>query len=81
MGPTLEEKKILIGLNITYYRKARRLTQIELADQLEVSSNYLSQIERGSKFISLTKLIKVAELLDIDAKALLDFSRFSKDSE
>ena len=75
MGPTLEEKKVLIGLNINYYRKARRLTQIELAEQIEVSSNYLSQIERGSKSISLVKLLKIAEVLGIDEKALLDFSR------
>ncbi len=75
MGPTLEEKKVLIGLNINYYRKARRLTQIELAEQIEVSSNYLSQIERGSKSISLVKLLQIAEVLGIDEKALLDFSR------
>ncbi len=79
MGPTLKDKKILIGLNITYYRKARRLTQIELAEQIEVSSNYLSQIERGSKSISLVKLLQVAEALGVDEKALLDFSRFPKE--
>ena len=39
---------MLIGLNIGYYRRARNLTQIELAESLEISSNYLSQIERGS---------------------------------
>ncbi|MBO6179181.1 MAG: helix-turn-helix transcriptional regulator [Selenomonadaceae bacterium] len=79
MEDSLEQKKILIGLNITYYRKARQLTQIELAEQIDITSNYLSQIERGSKSISLTKLLQMAEVLGVDEKALLDFSRMLKD--
>ncbi|MBQ7496433.1 MAG: helix-turn-helix transcriptional regulator [Selenomonas sp.] len=51
------------------------MTQIELAEQIEVSGNFLSQVERGSKYLSLDKLIKVAEVLGIDEKELLDFSR------
>ena len=38
----LKEKKILIGLNISYYRRTRHMTQIELAEILNISSNYLS---------------------------------------
>ena len=79
MEYSLEQKKILIGLNITYYRKARQLTQIELAEQIDITGNYLSQIERGSKSISLTKLLQMAEVLGVDEKALLDFSRMLKD--
>lgn len=75
MVPTMDEKKAMIGLNICYYRKFRCMTQIELAEQIEVSSNFLSQVERGSKYLSLDKLIKVAEVLGVDAKSLLDFSR------
>ena len=45
----LEEKKMLIGLNIGYYCRARHMTQIELAEALNISSNYLSQVERGCK--------------------------------
>ena len=75
MEPTLEEKKAMIGLNICYYRKARCMTQIELAEQLEISSNYLSQIERGARTLSLDILLKVARVLGVDEKSLLDFSR------
>lgn len=75
MEPTVEEKKAMIGLNICYYRKARSMTQIELAEQIEVSGNFLSQVERGSKYLSLDKLFKVAEVLGVDEKSLLDFSR------
>ena len=70
-----DHKKMLIGLNVNYYRRARHMTQAELAAELEVSSNYLSQIERGYKTMSLDKLLQMAEILEVDEKAFLDFSR------
>ena len=73
----LEEKKILIGLNIGYYRRARHMTQIELAETLDISSNYLSQVERGCKCLSLDKLLELAAVLEVDEKDFLDFSKLS----
>ena len=76
MPPVLfEEKKMLIGLNIGYYRRARHMTQIELAEALNISSNYLSQVERGCKSFSLDKLLELAVVLEIDEKEFLDFSK------
>lgn len=78
MSPVLlEEKKILIGLNINYYRRARHMTQIELAETLNISSNYLSQVERGCKCLSLDKLLELAAVLEVDEKDFLDFSKLS----
>lgn len=71
----LEEKKMLIGLNIGYYRRARHMTQIELAEALNISSNYLSQVERGYKSFSLDKLLELSAVLEIDEKEFLDFSK------
>ena len=71
----LEEKKILIGLNIGYYRRARHMTQIELAEALNISSNYLSQVERGCKSFSLDKLLELVAGLEIDEKEFLNFSK------
>ena len=71
----LERKKFLIGLNITYYRRKKHLTQSELSAQVGISSNYISQIERGSKCISLEKLFQVAEALGVEDRDLLDYSR------
>ena len=71
----LEEKKILIGLNIGYYRRARHMTQIELAEALNISSNYLSQVERGCKSFSLDKLLELVAVLEIDEKEFLNFSK------
>lgn len=71
----LDEKKMLIGLNIGYYRRARHMTQIELAEVLNISSNYLSQVERGCKSLSLDKLLELAAVLEVDEKEFLDFSK------
>jgi len=76
MPASVEERRILIGLNINYCRRARRLTQVELAEAVGISSNYLSQIERGCKSISLDKLLKISDELGIDVKSLFDFSKF-----
>lgn len=75
MPPSAREKIILIGLNISYYRRIRHLTQVELADAVGISSNYLSQVERGYKSISLVKLLKLAEVLGVDEKDFFDFSK------
>ena len=74
MSTLLDEKRILIGLNIGYYRRARHMTQIELAEALSISSNYLSQVERGCKTLSLDKLLQLAEILQIDRLCLIFFS-------
>ena len=75
MSALLDEKRNLIGLNISYYRRARHMTQIELAEALSISSNYLSQVERGCKTLSLDKLLQLAEILKVDEKEFLDFSK------
>ena len=77
MSNLLDKKRILIGLNIGYYRRARHMTQIELAEALSISSNYLSQVERGCKTLSLDKLLQLAEILQIDEKEFLDFSKLT----
>ncbi len=75
MSVSINEKKVMLGLNISYYRKARSMTQTELAEQLEITSNYLSQVERGSKILSVAKIFRAAEILGVDEKDFWDFSR------
>jgi len=71
----LEEKIRQIGLNISYYRKYRKMTQIQLAEKVNLSSCYISQIERGlvKKSVSLPVLISIAEALDIEVGKLFEF--------
>lgn len=76
----LEEKMRQIGLNISYYRKYRKMTQMQLAEKVNLSSCYISQIERGlvKKSVSLPVLISIAEALDVDIGKLFEIKDVKK---
>ena len=60
-----------IGKRIQQARKAKRYTQAELADMINMSSKNLSQLERGMTGISLSTLINICKVLDISADYIL----------
>lgn len=64
-----------IGLNIAYYRKLRNLSQLELAEAVNLSRTHISNIEAPNMKtgISLESLFDIAEALQIAPKELLDF--------
>lgn len=78
MAISTDERRIFIGLNIGNCRRAQKITQIELAEAIGISSNYLSQVERSCKSISLDKLLKIADELHVDVKNFFDFDKFTK---
>lgn len=67
------EKYIIqkISDNIKKYRTQKRLTQEILSERACISSDYLSEIERGKKVPSLKRLIKIAEALELEPYLLL----------
>lgn len=64
-----------IGLNIAYYRKLRNLSQMALAEAVNLSRTHISNIEAPNMktSISLESLFDIAEALDIPVKDLLEF--------
>lgn len=56
-----------IGKSVKGQRKARRMTQEALAAQLDITSQYLSRIERGVVRPSLELLYNMASVLDTPA--------------
>jgi len=63
-----------IGQKIKKYRKEKKLTQVELAEKLDISISYLSKIEaiNCKKSFSLDLLVNIAETLEIDIKDFFD---------
>lgn len=53
----------IIGERIKHARKARHMTQEELAEKLGVSIAFLSRIERGSSQINLKRLSQLCGIL------------------
>lgn len=65
----------MIGLNIAYYRKLRGLSQIQLAERVDISRTHLSNIEapNSNTSLSLDVLFSIADELHIPAYKLLVF--------
>lgn len=60
-----------LGENIRNARKRMKISQQELAQKVEVSSGFLSQIENGKNMPSLITLKKLAGILGVSAGYLL----------
>jgi transcriptional regulator with XRE-family HTH domain len=56
----------LIGTRIAELRKSAGFTQEQLAGKMEISSKYLSSIERGKENPTLSTFINISEALKID---------------
>jgi transcriptional regulator with XRE-family HTH domain len=61
------------GLNVVYYRKKKRLTQMQLAELAEIDRSHISAIELGKVGVSFDVIFKLCEVLDITPKQLFDF--------
>ena len=60
-----------VGTRIKKSRIDKKLTQGSLAEQLELSNNYISSIERGNAVPSLETFIRICNALDVTADMLL----------
>ena len=64
----------IVRKNIRKYRKLANLTQQQLADAIDVSMHYISQIESANpnKYFTLVIIGRIADVLNIDIKQLFD---------
>lgn len=62
-----------LGLNISFYRKSRGYTQMELAELLDIDRSHMSAIELATVGVSLDVVFKLCEVLQLDPQALFDF--------
>ena len=61
------------GLNVYYYRKRQRLTQLQLAELAEIDRSHISAIELGNVGVSMDVIFKLCEVLQVTPKELFDF--------
>ena len=55
----------IIGQRLKKARKAKKMTQEELAEKLDVSIAFLSRIERGNSQVNLKRLVQICEILEV----------------
>ena len=70
-----EYKKLYekFGLNVYYYRKREKLTQLQLAELVDIDRSHISAIELGNVGVSMDVIFKLCEVLKISPKELFDF--------
>ncbi len=61
------------GKNVKIERIKKDLTREQLAEIMNVSVNYLSNVENGKANMSLAKVLELAEYLKTDIENLLNF--------
>ena len=63
---TEQELRGILSRNIKRYRQSRDLSQAGLAEKLDISVNFLCNIENGNRWISPQTLVKFAAALNIE---------------
>ncbi|MCL2139452.1 MAG: helix-turn-helix domain-containing protein [Treponema sp.] len=65
------EIRQIFSANIKKYRHKKRLSQMDLAKGACISSNFVNDMENGKKWASPGTMVKIAEVLGIEAYELL----------
>jgi len=77
----MAELRKLIGTRIRSVRKQKGLTMQELSQRAKIQYNYLGDVERGDRNISIDILEKIVTALDIHLRELLDYSEVDIDQD
>lgn len=68
MSSIQEEIYRTIGKNVKKYRLASNLSQEKLSEILNANSKFIGHVERFERYISLKKIIELAEYFNIPVK-------------
>lgn len=63
-----------LGAKLAYIRKAKKLSQMHLAEMVDMNFNYIGQIERGEANVTIKTIKILANALEIEVKDLFNFS-------
>ncbi len=66
------EKKF--GTKLAYIRKSKKLSQMKLAEMVNMNFNYIGQIERGEANVTIHTMKILANALDVEMKELFTFT-------
>lgn len=69
-----------IPKNIKKFRLANKLTQEQLAEMLDLDTQYYAQLERGSRNFNIEKIVNICELLHVDISDIIPISQKKADT-
>ena len=71
----------IFGMNIRRARRFKEISQEELAFKADISRNYLSDVERGVRNISIDNMEALAKALELGLPDLLKSDLFAVNAE
>ena len=78
-GYVMKVDKRKLGKQIKMVRTSKRMTQEELAEMIDVSPTFISLVETGTKALSLTKAIELADVLKVSMDVLFQDNRLQQE--
>lgn len=73
MDKQYSEEYRKLGLNIAYYRKEKKMSQMQLAEKIDISRTHMSRIENNDCAVSLDVIFRIAKELDIPVYKFFEF--------
>ena len=70
--PIIAKHRRYLGEAVRTHRKAGALSQEKLAEKAELSTVFISRIERGKESPSVDSLVKIARALGVKVRDLVD---------
>lgn len=70
------ELRHYLGKRIKRLRRLAHITQVQMAETVNLSVNYISEIETGIASPTLKTLLKLAQALDVEIKELFNFDEY-----
>lgn len=61
----------VLAKNMRRFRKAKKITQEQLAEFADLHKNYVSSVERGERNVSIQNIQKIAYALGVSIAALV----------
>jgi len=62
-----------MGAKLAYIRKSKKLSQMKLAEIVDMNFNYIGQIERGEANVTIKTMKALADALDVEVGDLFEF--------
>jgi len=76
-----QELRGILSRNIKRCRTKKNLSQLSLAEQVDISTNFLSDIERCKAWVSPNTLVKLASVLNLEPYELFKADILLSDSD
>jgi transcriptional regulator with XRE-family HTH domain len=68
---TESDLRAILGANLKRYRNLKGFSQAALAEMLDISPNFISDMETGKRWLSSDTLVNLAETLDVEVYEFL----------